>query len=72
MRRYAIVVDVAAESAVTVTVNGVSTTYDTAGRHELRVDLAAHSENALAFSCSAGSAELVGATGLDGTTIVFR
>ena len=72
MRRYAIVVDVAAESAVTVTVNGVSTTYDTAGRHELRVDLAAHSENTLAFSCSAGSAELVGATGLDGTAIVFQ
>ena len=71
-RHYSIVLDVAANSAVTVTVNGVSTTYDTAGRHELKVDLAAHSENALAFSCTSGSADLVGANCLDGMAIVFR
>ena len=71
-RHYSLVLDVAANSAVTVTVNGVSTTYDTAGRHELKVDLTAGSENALAFSCTSGSADLVGASCLDGTAIVFR
>ena len=71
-RHYSVIFDVAANSAVTVTVNGVSTTYDTAGRHELKVDLAAHSDNAVAFSCIAGSADLIGASCLDGTVIVFK
>ena len=64
--------DLAVDSAVTVTLNGVSTTYDTAGRHEFRFDGANVPQSAIQIACTAGTADLLAADAFAGTTISIR
>ena len=71
-RHYAITLNVAADSAVTVTLNGVSTTYDTAGRHEFKFDGAVNPQSAVQIACTAGTADLLAADAFIGTAISIR
>ena len=61
-----------AGSVLVVTLDGVSTTYDTAGAHEFRFKSTAGSENVVSFACTAGAAELLSADRLIGTVFTFR
>ena len=61
-----------ADSVLVVTLDGVSTTYDTAGTHEFRFRGTAGSEVAVSVACTAGTAELLSADHLDGTILSIR
>ncbi len=61
-----------AGSVLVVTLDGVSTTYDTAGMHEFTFRSTAGSENIVSFACTAGAAELLSADRLIGTVFTFR
>ena len=58
-------------SALTVTVNGVEHVYDTAGAKTLKVT-ASEAENALAFACTAGSADIASLKSDTGTLLLLR
>lgn len=61
-----------AGSTLVVTLDGVSTTYDTAGTHEFRFRGMAGSEVAVSVACTAGTAELLSADHLGGTILSIR
>ena len=61
-----------ADSVLVVTLDGVSTTYDTAGTHEFTFRSTAGSENVVSFACTAGAVELLSADRLIGTAFTFR
>ena len=67
-----VALNLAADSAVTVTLNGVSTTYDTAGRHEFRFDDAANPQGAFQIACTSGTADILAADVFIGMVIFFR
>ena len=67
-----VALNLAADSAVTVTLNGVSTTYDTAGRHEFMFDDAANPQGAFQIACTSGTADILAADVFIGMVIFFR
>lgn len=71
-RHYSLALHLAADSAVTVTLNGVSTTYDTAGLHEFKFDGADSLQSAVQIACTAGTADLLAADVFVGTAISIR
>ena len=61
-----------AGSELVVKLDGVSTTYDTAGTHTFEFRSTAGAENVVSFACTAGAAELLSADRLVGTALSFR
>ena len=71
-RQYAVTLNLAADSAATVTLNGVSTIYDTAGRHEFKFDGAADPQGAFQIDCTSGTADIIAADAFIGMVTILK